>query len=91
MEPGETGERCLERELKEELGIEARVGEFLCASRYDYGHLAVELLAYRVPSYQGEIVLHEHSEVRWVFPRDLERYEFPEADLPIIRKLIQGS
>jgi len=91
VEPGETEERCLARELKEELGIEAQVGEFLCESWYDYGHMAVELLAYRVHSYRGEIVPYEHAELRWVVPRDLDQYDFPEADLPIIQKLVQDA
>jgi mutator protein MutT len=91
VEPGETNEQGLARELSEELGIRAQVGVFLCASRHDYGHLAVELLAYRVFSYQGEIRLNEHTEIRWVWPRDLSRYEFPEADLPIIRKILEDA
>ncbi len=89
VEPGETNEECLERELYEELGIRARVGEFLCTSRHDYGHLAVELLAYRVSSYRGAIVLNDHEEVRWVTHRELTDYDFPEADIPIIHHLLE--
>lgn len=89
VEPGETNEECLERELHEELGIRARIGAFLCASRHDYGHLAVELLAYRVISYRGEIVLNDHEEIRWVPAGDLADYEFPQADIPIIRLLME--
>jgi len=90
VEPGESREACLERELKEELGIEARAGEFFCASRHDYGHLAVELFTYRVSSYRGQVVPLEHAELRWVDPGDLSLYDFPEADLPIVRKLVEG-
>jgi len=91
VEPGESDRECLARELMEELGIQARVGDLLCANRHDYGHLDVELLAYRVLSYRGPIVLNEHAEVRWVLPRDLARYDFPEADLPVVRLLAEGS
>lgn len=87
VEAGETDEACLARELKEELGIEAAVGAFLCESLHDYGHLAVALQAYRVSSYRGIIVAREHAEVRWVRPGELQRYDFPEADLPVIRML----
>jgi len=90
VEPGETCERCLERELFEELGIRARVGAFLCASRHDYGYLAVDLRAYRIDAFRGEIVLNAHDEVRWVERSDLADYEFPEADVPILEELRRG-
>ena len=89
VEPRETPEQCLERELYEELGIQARAGEFLGSSRYDYGHIAVELLAFRVKEFSGEIRLTEHQQSRWVLPHELEDYDFPEADRPILRLLLK--
>jgi len=89
VEEGETPEECLERELHEELAIQAKVGAFFGASRYDYGHLEVELLVYRVFQFSGEPRLHDHEEIRWVLPHDLLKYDFPEADRPIIRKRLE--
>ena len=43
LEPGETPEACLKRELKEEFGVETRIGEFICASKFEYKHLPIEL------------------------------------------------
>jgi mutator protein MutT len=87
VEPGESCEECLKRELREELGIEARVGPYLCSSKHDYGHLKVELLAYRIENYSGTMRLTDHDEARWVTPEELHRFEFPEADRPILEKL----
>ena len=87
VEPNETPEECLERELREELGIETRVERLICSSPYDYGGLMIELLAYRVCWLEGEIKPNEHEEIRWVSPGELNEYDFPEADIPIIGKL----
>ncbi|MGW8180408.1 MAG: NUDIX domain-containing protein, partial [bacterium] len=75
-------------ELREELGIQAEIGEFLGSSRYDYAQLEVELLVFRVSSFRGRIRLYDHEEMRWVLPEELPHYDFPEADKPIIRKLL---
>ena len=87
VEPDEKPEQALKRELREELGIEAEIGEFFCSSRYDYPHLPVELHAYRVMNFSGEIVAHVHDQVLWVLLQDLCRYDFPEANREITRRL----
>lgn len=87
IEAGETPEECLMRELREELGIEAKVVEFVCSSRYDYSHVSIELLAYRVRHVSGEYVPRDHEEVRWVTREELFQYDFPEADIPVIKKI----
>jgi 8-oxo-dGTP diphosphatase len=90
IESGETPEDCLRRELREELGIETRVEEFLCTSRYVYRHITIELLAYRTSYVSGEIMLHEHERIEWILPEELKDYDFSEADRPIVRKLTAG-
>jgi 8-oxo-dGTP diphosphatase len=88
---GESPEECLKRELREELGIETRVGEFVCSSRCDYGHISIELLAYRVSHVSGEFQLNDHETIAWVSPEDLETYDFPEADIPVIKRLVETA
>ena len=89
LESGETMEQCLKRELREELGIETEVGEFLCSSRFVYRHMAVELLVYRASYVSGEIVLLKHDRVEWVLPEALKEYDFSEADRPVVRRLTE--
>ena len=87
IDPGETAEEALKRELREELNIETEVADFICSSLYDYEHLSVELLAYRVKHISGDITPHVHDEVRWVLPDDLCSYDFPAANIEIVRRL----
>jgi 8-oxo-dGTP diphosphatase len=89
IESGETPEEALSRELREELGIETEVGEFLCASRHAYPHLSVELLVYRVRHLAGEITLCVHDSLAWASPADLDGFDFPEANRKVIA-MLQG-
>ncbi len=89
-EPGETHEACLRRELLEELEIEAEIGNFYCSGTSVSDSPEGIMLRTYVASYcSGDIMrLHAHEEVRWVTPVDLMTYDFPEADRPVILKLI---
>ncbi|MDP3963233.1 MAG: (deoxy)nucleoside triphosphate pyrophosphohydrolase [bacterium] len=88
IEPGETPEACLERELMEELGIVTNVGEFIMENTYDYGDRVVRLLAYRVFYVSGEFQLNAHDELRWVEANEFSQFDFVEADLPFVQRLI---
>jgi len=91
LEPGETPESCLKRELREELGIETEVGAFFCSSRFVYPHMDVELLVYRTSYLSGQIALHDHDRVEWISPETLREADFSEADKPVVRKLKQEA
>ncbi len=88
VEDNETPEPCLRRELKEELGVEIGVKEFVCSSRSTDDHAPITLLAFTAALFSDELTLYAHDEIRWVSPGDLARYDFPEADTPIIQHLI---
>ena len=87
VEAGESPEECLRRELVEELGIEASVGDFFARSVYHYPHGAIELLAYFVDWISGDLRSLEHDEVKWAAILDLEQYDLAPADIPVMEKL----
>jgi len=90
VEEGETAEECVKREVFEELGIDIAVKECVCACTYNYVHMSVELLAYRASHVSGEVRRHEYQQVQWVMPSELNTYDFPEANRPLINKLMNG-
>ncbi|OGR81625.1 MAG: NUDIX hydrolase [Elusimicrobia bacterium GWC2_64_44] len=88
LEPGETPEECLKRELREELGIEARIGEFVCSSKFEYKHLPIELLVYRAEHLSGEFRLNDHDQLAWVALAGLAAYDLSAADIPVVEVLL---
>lgn len=87
LEPGEAPEAGLQRELREELGVETRVGGFLGAFPYESPWLSIELLVYRVSIEAGELRPVEHDEIAWARAGDLPGYEFTEPDKPLVALL----
>ena len=86
----ETHEQCLKRELMEEFSITVQVGNLICSSEYSYTpDFTIRLLAYQASVISGAFNLNDHEEMRWVRPSDLAKYDFPEADWPIIGKLVE--
>ncbi len=86
VEPGETPEACLIRELEEELGIsvnEACLAPFVFASHsYESFHLLMPL--YLVRRWTGLVTAREHSGLAWVKPSALGDYPMPPADAPLV-------
>ena len=91
VEDGETPEEGLKRELEEELGIEAVVGDYLgeWIHRYDFG--TVKLLFYRVYWDGGDVSSKDHDEYGWVALDELKRYDFAPADRPFVKTLMNGD
>ena len=90
LEPGETPEECLKRELMEEFGVETRIGAFICSSKFEYKHLPIELLVYRAYHVAGEFKLHDHDRMEWVSLAGMKDYDFSSADIPVVEHLLRG-
>ena len=92
IEAGEQPAEALRRELEEELGIRARIGEEVTRLRHDYKKGgAVELQFFRVQEYAGEIENLVFREVRWVERAELPQFDFLEADRTLVRDLAAGK
>ncbi len=90
IEPGETPEECLKREIREELGVEIQVTGLICTAWHIYDcQTSIELLAYGAVHLSDEFTLVDHEEIRWVPVRDLNLYSFPEADYAVLQHLMK--
>ena len=89
-EPGETHDACLRRELTEELGVGAEIGDEIFTITHAYAERTVEL-HFRRCTLLGAPTPLLGQQMRWV-PRDeLHTLEFPEADRELIERLRSGS
>ncbi len=87
LEAGETPERGLARELAEELGVQARIGDRLCTVPFSGEIARFELVVFRTELLGDDLRLTDHDEVRWLAPADMDEAEFSEPDRPVVRLL----
>lgn len=88
IEPGETPEECLCRELFEEMGVSVNVGKSLPASTYHYSKVSVTLYPFVCSIASGEIVLDEHAAIDWLPPEELHTLDWAEADVAVIESYL---
>jgi 8-oxo-dGTP diphosphatase len=87
LEPGETPERGLIRELSEELGIEVTASRPLIRIRHDYGDRRILLDVHRVLGYHGRPAGREGQPLSWLHPDAMDLDQLPAADRPVITAL----
>jgi len=89
VEEGEDPRQALERELREELGIESEAGEILDVTFHRYPEKAVLLLFFETRLREGspEPRPLDIAALRWAGPEELDERDFPPADLEILRKV----
>jgi mutator protein MutT len=87
VEPGEAFETCLQRELREELGIEIAVGELLESLTHSYPDKTVHLQFYRCLWTDNELRALGCQAFRWVSLEELGSFEFPAADARLLALL----
>jgi mutator protein MutT len=90
-EPNETFEACLQRELREELGIEVAVGELVESLTHAYPEKTVYLKFYRCRWEEHEPQTLGCSAFKWVTADELKDYAFPAADAQLFEKLQQNT
>lgn len=87
VEPGESEREAVARELKEELEMDVTVGELFDVVEYDYPTFHLSMKCYLCTVGQGEYVLKEHQDARWLSRDTIDEVEWLPADLGLIRKL----
>lgn len=91
IEPNETVEDCVRREIKEELGIEITVQDRLITIDHAYTHFKVTLNVFNCSHVSGEPQTIECDEVKWVTLDEIDEYPFPKANGQIIEAIKQRA
>lgn len=92
LEPGESPQRALARELEEELGIQANVGRELLRYEVAYPKRATILLIFlQVDSFEGPVENRVFETLRWEDRHKLAEYDFLDGDLAFVTRLTSGS
>jgi len=92
IEEGEQPRDALRRELDEELGIMATIGDELARIQHEYPNGGmVELRFFVVRQYQGELENRIFKDIQWAWPKELPKYDFLEADFTLVNDLAAGK
>ena len=87
MEPGESREQALRREIMEELDTEIRVEDFLMTVDYDYPAFHLTMHCFLCTVVSGRLELKEHESAMWLVPQDLRTVNWLPADEAVVEKL----
>ena len=90
VEPGEDPRAALTRELREELNVDAVIGEELDSYEVNYGDgIRILLHFYRVTQFQGELRNQDFEQITWEKPERLAEYDFLEGDVTFVSQMGQ--
>jgi mutator protein MutT len=90
VEPDESLQSALRREIREELGVEIEVLDERFQIQHDYPNRSVELHFFEARILAGDPKPLDVADIRWVSPSDLDQFDFPEADRELISLLKTG-
>lgn len=87
MEPGETPQQALVREIREELDTEIEVGSLVETVEYDYPNFHLTMHCFLCTIRSGELVLKEHEAAKWLTRAELDSVDWLPADVKVVEKL----
>ncbi|NVN92790.1 MAG: (deoxy)nucleoside triphosphate pyrophosphohydrolase [Desulfuromonadales bacterium] len=91
IDPGETPEQCLQRELVEELDVIISIGSTLAPTTHHYPTFTVTLYPFICSIEQGEVTPSEHAAIVWLPPEKLLSLDWAEADGPILAEYMRSA
>jgi 8-oxo-dGTP diphosphatase len=91
LEPGETNEEALVREIKEELEMEVEVCNYFITVNHQYSFFDLVMHGYVCNVIDDKLVLNEHVDSCWLKIEELDSLDWSEADKPIVEKLMKSK
>jgi 8-oxo-dGTP diphosphatase len=89
LEQDEDPEKCIVREIQEELGVNIKVKQRLKENVHKYGDKSIMLIPFVCEIIGGNITRYEHEKVIWSKPEDLLALDWAEADVPIYNEYLR--
>ena len=89
IELGESPEEALARELSEELGIQAQIGELKLSVTHSYNDVGIVILFYEVLFWKGEPKAKHHLMLEWIYPEELKDRSIPDANKKVLEKIFK--
>lgn len=87
IEPGESPEDALRREIREELSMQIKVGPLICTTEYDYPTFHLRMHCYLCTISKGKPTLLEHMEMKWLRLEDLDNPDWLPADIEVVNAI----
>ena len=91
VEPNESEECAIEREIKEEFEMNIKTIKFITNSICEYPNKIIDLRLYECKYLSGNFKLHDHSEYMWIDIDKILNYDLATADIPLVRYLIENE
>ena len=88
VEPDETPQQALKREIMEELDTEIRVGNYIDTIEYDYPNFHLSMDCFWCEVIHGDLVLKEAEDAKWLTKEDIDSVDWLPADITIIPKIL---
>lgn len=89
VEPGETKEQALIRECMEELAVNISVSDIFMDVTHAYPDMTVHLTLYNASIVKGIPEKLEHTDIKWIYPSEINQYDFCPADEEILKKITE--
>ena len=90
IEPGETPQEALVREIREELETEIRVGDLIDTIEYDYPAFHLSMDCFWCEIVEGSLELKEHEAAKWLDRESLYTVDWLPADVGLVEKIRKG-
>ena len=90
IEPGETREDAIKREINEELRMDIDIKSYLMTVKHTYPDFELTMHAFLCSSKTASPTLTEHVDFKWLTKDNLSNLDWAAADVPIVEKLIQS-
>ena len=89
VEPGETKEQALIRECMEELAVNISVSDIFMEVTHEYPDMTIHLTLYNASIVKGIPKKLEHTDIKWIYPSEINQYDFCPADEEILKKVTE--